>query len=213
MSCRYREKKKLSGIIYMHRISDVRMSGVATRNFAMFRNLCGDDALKNVVFVTSMWDKVTPEVGNQREAELKSEDIFFQPALSNGAAMMRYSSTSTSDAQSILLSLVKKDRTTLLVQKEMVDENKAVAETSAGSELCRQLLDQSARHEKEMQELVVELNEAARARDKQTRTELNEARQRILDEIARLETERKKFAGHERAPEQALVALGENVPK
>jgi hypothetical protein len=213
MSCRYREKKELGGIIYMHRISDVRIGGVAKRNLAMFRKLCGVQALKNVVFVTSMWDNVTPEVGGQREAELKSEDIFFGPALLDGAVTMRYDGTSGS-AQEVLLSLVKKKRTTLRVQREIVDENKAVAETTAGLELCRQLLDQSARHEKEMQELVIELDEAARAHDEQTRKELNEARQKVLDEIDRLETERNRFAAvREPAPEQKLVALGENVPK
>ena len=32
----------LAGIIYFHRISDLRMSGTLTRNFRMFRGLCGD---------------------------------------------------------------------------------------------------------------------------------------------------------------------------
>jgi hypothetical protein len=43
---------KLSGLIYVHRISDVLMGGISSRNFRMFRKLCGDDTLKNVVIVT-----------------------------------------------------------------------------------------------------------------------------------------------------------------
>ncbi|KAL4061675.1 hypothetical protein V8B97DRAFT_2066349, partial [Scleroderma yunnanense] len=47
----------LTGLIYVHRISDTRVGGNAQRNLRMFRNLCGDESLKNVVIVTTMWDK------------------------------------------------------------------------------------------------------------------------------------------------------------
>ena len=40
---------KLSGVIYMHRISDFKMGGISRRNFHMFRSLCGEKTLKNVV--------------------------------------------------------------------------------------------------------------------------------------------------------------------
>ncbi len=33
----------LSGIIYLHRISDIRMSGSSIKNLRMFRKLCGTE--------------------------------------------------------------------------------------------------------------------------------------------------------------------------
>lgn len=50
----YRSKVLLHGIIYLHRITDVRMSGSARRNLLMFKHLCGDEYLKKVILVTTM---------------------------------------------------------------------------------------------------------------------------------------------------------------
>jgi hypothetical protein len=82
---------KLSGLIYVHRISDVRMGGISSRNFRMFRKLCGDDTLKNVVIVTNTWSEVGQAKGEMREAELKNK--FFKPALDKGAQMLRHDNT------------------------------------------------------------------------------------------------------------------------
>ncbi|KAF7424180.1 hypothetical protein PC9H_009483 [Pleurotus ostreatus] len=38
----YRQGTTLSGVIYIYRISDFRMGGISTRNFKMFRKLCGE---------------------------------------------------------------------------------------------------------------------------------------------------------------------------
>ena len=64
----------LHGLEYFYRISDIRMGGVAKQSFRSFRNLCGDTNLKNVVIVTSMWDKVTPEEGEAREEQLRTKE-------------------------------------------------------------------------------------------------------------------------------------------
>lgn len=196
----------------MHRISDVRMGGVSKRNFVMFRKLCGPDAIKNVVLVTSMWNAVNKEVGTEREEELRSDDIFFKPALREGARMERYEGSRES-AEKILLSFEMSKPTRLLVQKEMVDEGKNVAETSAGMELRRELLEQTAQHKKQMEELVEEMKEAARVQDEQTRKELEGERQKVLDEIARLETERRKFKVSEGLSPQVLSKINENDRK
>ena len=49
------------------------MGGISSRTFRMFHKLlCGDDTLKNVVIVTTMWDEVVDQAkGEMREAELK----------------------------------------------------------------------------------------------------------------------------------------------
>ena len=69
---RYEEGSKLAGVIYVHRISDRRFSGIAGRNFKIFRELCGETSLKNVVLVTNMWSEVSRGIGEAREGELAS---------------------------------------------------------------------------------------------------------------------------------------------
>ena len=46
---RYENGSKLSGVIYIHRISDNLSGGIAGRNFGIFCKLCGDVALRNVI--------------------------------------------------------------------------------------------------------------------------------------------------------------------
>jgi len=70
-------------------------------NFEMFRKLCGDSTLQNVVIVTNMWGQVDPEVGEAREAELVKRDILFKPILDKGAQIARNENTVTS-AQKII---------------------------------------------------------------------------------------------------------------
>jgi hypothetical protein len=55
----------------MHRISDIRMGGTNRRNFKMFRELCGESTLRNVLIVTNMWSQVAPDLGEMREKELE----------------------------------------------------------------------------------------------------------------------------------------------
>ncbi|KAJ3490912.1 hypothetical protein NLI96_g1104 [Meripilus lineatus] len=87
LSTAYRNNKKLNGVIYMHRISDVRMGGISRRNFRMFRDVCGDTTLNNVVVVTNMWGEVTPDLGRDRETQLATNPSLFKPVLDKGAKM------------------------------------------------------------------------------------------------------------------------------
>ena len=54
-----RERRiKLSGIIYLHRITDNRMGGLAWRNLRMLHNLVGADKMSNVLLVSTRWEEV-----------------------------------------------------------------------------------------------------------------------------------------------------------
>ena len=75
MSSNYRKGKLLSGIVYLHRITDVRIDGTSLKNFKMFQRMCGPDALKNVLLTTTQWSNVNPALGEQREGNLLHEDF------------------------------------------------------------------------------------------------------------------------------------------
>ncbi|KAF5329416.1 hypothetical protein D9619_009143 [Psilocybe cf. subviscida] len=184
----YENGKTLAGVIYLHRISDFRMGGISTRNFKMFRQLCGESTLENVVIVTNMWSEVSENVGAARETELASEDLFFRPALSKGAQIHRHDNTHAS-AHAIIARIVDNHPLPLQIQRELVDEKMDVSDTVAGAELNRELKIQLERHKQEMKTLQEEMQEAIRDRGEESKRQLDAATCRLQQEMARVQDE------------------------
>ncbi|KAF7374719.1 hypothetical protein MSAN_00357200 [Mycena sanguinolenta] len=193
----YKNGKKLAGVIYMHRISDVRMGGISTRNFKMFRQLCGENTLRNVVIVTNMWSQVAPDVGKAREAELASDERIFRPVLEKGAQMVR-NDNDVPSAQAIIWYLIGNQPTALKIQRELVDQGKDIGQTAAGEELNRELNAQIQKHKAEMTKLLQELrgaySQAIRAKDKETKNELEIETRKLQAEMTRVQNDSKKLA-------------------
>ncbi|KAF9004032.1 P-loop containing nucleoside triphosphate hydrolase protein [Cyathus striatus] len=189
----YQEGMKLAGVIYFHRISDFRMGGISTRNFKMFRQLCGESSLKNVVIATNMWGEVSKEVGEAREAELISQDMFFKPVLDKGAQMARNDNTLQS-AQAILQQIIGNLPMSLQIQRELVDQKKELSQTAAGVELNKELMEQVEKHRKELREMQEEMREAIRAKDEETRRELETESKKLQAEMNRVQQDSKKLA-------------------
>ena len=57
----------------------------------MFRELCGQEAYKNVVVLTTFWDEVPNDEGVEREAELESK--VFAKLVEGGDQFMRFDHT------------------------------------------------------------------------------------------------------------------------
>ena len=89
----YKGGIQLSGIIYLHRISDLRMQGSAKKHPLTFKKLCGDDALKNVILATTKWDRVSKQKGTARERELRSTEEFWGWMVSQGSKVYRHTGT------------------------------------------------------------------------------------------------------------------------
>ncbi|KAG6842249.1 hypothetical protein C0991_000219 [Blastosporella zonata] len=125
---RYQEQVILTGLLFFHRITDVRMRGTPLRNLTMFEALCGKDALQNVVLTTTLWDEVDSGVGVSREGQLQRD--FWAPLMGEGCRTARFSNTFQSAWKVIGLFDINAPRP-LLVQREMVDEKKDLKATSA----------------------------------------------------------------------------------
>jgi len=164
------------------------MGGVSKRNFKMFRKLCGDETLSNVAIMTNMWGQVDPQLGEAREKELASRDIFFKPVLDKGAKLVRHDSTLKS-AQGIVEMLLKNEPMALGIQKELGEEKKDISETAAFFELDRELKEEQARHRAEIAQLQQEMMEAIRDHDEETRRELEAERNKLNAEVERIERE------------------------
>ncbi|KDQ13005.1 hypothetical protein BOTBODRAFT_175882 [Botryobasidium botryosum FD-172 SS1] len=146
----YRSERLLSGVIYLHRITDNRVSGVSYKNIKLFHKLCGDRAQTHVMLVTSMWDLVSPPIGAAREQELK--DVFWRHMIRVGATVARHDGSSAETARGIVSRLVEMNTMKLKIQREIVDEGKSLLQTTAGVFLYDEQRKLRARFEKEFAE-------------------------------------------------------------
>ena len=156
--CRYEKQILLSGVVYVHQINNSRMAAAPHRNLLMFAELTGPRSAKNVILVTTMWDKLIPEFddGNEREKGLKEE--YWNVMIYHGAAVERFLNTPDS-AWGIIDNVVKRNRNdqkaVLLFQEEVIDQKKSLSATSAGIALSLDLDRLVERQNKAMQESTV----------------------------------------------------------
>ncbi|KAF9075409.1 P-loop containing nucleoside triphosphate hydrolase protein [Rhodocollybia butyracea] len=191
----YRSDIRICGVIYFHRITDNRVSGTSKRNMKMFQELCGFNAMSNVIIVTNMWgnfaDEKARREGEAREAQLGGMSIFLKQALDGGAKIFRHDN-STETARNIISTLLRNEPVTLLIQKEMVDEKKSLTESAAGSQLNHELREQIKKHEEEMREVLSEI--AAKHKDERYEKELEEEARKLKELLNKVHMEKEKMA-------------------
>ncbi|KAJ2934511.1 hypothetical protein H1R20_g2648, partial [Candolleomyces eurysporus] len=191
----YRKGQTLHGIIYVHRISDLRVGGLAKTNFSIFRKLCGDPSLRNIVIVTNMWSRLpSAEEGRRRVKELVSLDDFFRPAMAKGAIMMHHWKDTVDSAHGILRQILKNHPIALSIQTEIVDQHKNITETGAGIALDEKLTLLAQEYERKLKEQFEAAEEARRERDEETRQEQLEEAERVRQLLEKLEEEKRNQA-------------------
>ena len=188
---RYASGSKLAGIIYIHRISDDRFTGISVRNFKMFRKLCGESTLKNVVLVTNMWERVEKNVGEAREKELA--EVYFKIALEKDAQLTRHHNTTLS-AHEIIRRIMKNDPAPLLIQRELVDERKDIKRTAAGEAVNEELNEMIKRHEAEMNALREEMRVALEEKDEWMKKILEEETGKIKSQMDKMRMDSEAMA-------------------
>ena len=129
LTAQYQIGIPLKGIIYLHRITDNRMEGSARRHLEMFQALVGEEALSNVVLLTTMWDKLADEVeGLDRDQELRER--WWNLMEDKGSTIDRFDG-SRSMAEAKVILLIEKDPVVLEVQKELRHSKKRLEDTAA----------------------------------------------------------------------------------
>ena len=146
----------------------------------MFRELCGDAALKNVVIVTNMWGDVSLEDGEDRENQLSSE--YFRSVLNKGTRMVRHHNTVES-AHDIIRMIMGNRPVVLQIQRELVNGHMAIGDTAAGEIISRELNEQRRRHQAELTKIQEGLEKALMRRDEEAREELEEERRKLQDRM------------------------------
>ena len=182
---------KLTGFVYMHRISDTRVGGTSKRNLRMFQKLCGQDSFKNVIIITTMWDRVTLAEGQQREQELMLSDNLFKALIDGGATMARHDGNQL--ALDVIRDLSHRSDTIAQIVREPVIEKKNLLDTEAGMELQSEVRNILQKHQEDLQVLEDEIKEAKLQSDKRTEEEAAADRRKALEDIAKLHRELEKL--------------------
>ena len=150
LAAQYQAGVSLKGVIYLHRITDVRYQGSSVKTLNIFKKICGPLALKNVLLVTTRWNEVDEGLGASREKELR--ESFWAYMLNKGSTMTRFYGNKDC-ATAIASQLVSKRGIVLEIQRELVDEGKNLKNTVAGSFVQEDIMKMKARYEKEMNDL------------------------------------------------------------
>lgn len=150
LAAQYEAGVSLKGVIYLHRITDVRYQGSSLKALNIFKKICGQLALKNVLLVTTRWNELDEAVGASREKQLRED--FWAYMLGNGSTMTRFHGTKDS-AMVIASELMSKQTIILELQRELVDEGKTLQETAAGGFVNENISVLKAQYEQELRDL------------------------------------------------------------
>jgi len=191
----YRTPMRLVGIIYLQRITDIRMSGSSLKSIGMTERLCGLEACPGITIATTMWANLQMaegglEEGTARERQLLENMTFFGTLVKNGAKFRRHLGTKES-AEGIMSELVRENATIVLdIQKQLVDDGLILGETPVGRYVQQDMLKQHQKYLKELQELEKALQEAKQNKDESTLSQLKEEHDQQRNIIQRLEVGR-----------------------
>jgi hypothetical protein len=159
----------LSGLIYLHRISDARMSGSAIKNLRLFQSLCGEENYGHVTLATTMWSDDANERPIQKQRLEELRDTFWAEMVRGGCLLKKHRGDQTS-----ALNIVRDTATvgmstrrpiTLAIQHELGVEGKTLDATAAGKLLSKDINGDRERAAREFVELQLSLDEAERDND------------------------------------------------
>lgn len=181
----YKERIKVTGIIYVQRISDIRMQGTSLKNLLMFEKLCGEKTFENVVLLTTRWDLVDENVGIKREKELM--DKYWKTMIHKKSKVMRYKEDA--DINSVVEHLLGKEGVNLLIQKELSD-GKSLLDTGAGTVINKDLIEAEKRYREDLEAARIMMEQAIKDKDEETRAIIQEEADRMTKKIAKIQEDR-----------------------
>ncbi|KAF9044087.1 hypothetical protein BJ165DRAFT_180965 [Panaeolus papilionaceus] len=139
---RYRNSRPIDGLIYLHRITDIRFDARAATALNIFRKLYHSDGYDKLGLVTTMWNDIKPDLKYKYEAketELKETSWGTFLKRDDAAVLARFDSSvedgGKADSLKVIEELAKRSLQNQLIlelQREMVDEKIRLPMTQAG---------------------------------------------------------------------------------
>ncbi|KAF9038124.1 hypothetical protein BJ165DRAFT_1532015 [Panaeolus papilionaceus] len=129
----YRRRILLTGLVYLHRITDIRHDVGIQNTMNVFQRLSGPNAFERVVLVTTMWNDLRDkQMGREREELLMNNH--WRPMIIRKAMTGRFDSNNRETAVKVIRDIVERNNKTVLLQlqEELVDKKKSLPSTSAG---------------------------------------------------------------------------------
>ncbi|KPI38367.1 uncharacterized protein AB675_12015 [Cyphellophora attinorum] len=158
---------RLAGLLYLHRITDLRMTGSARKNLELLRSIVGPSAYRHVTFVTTMWQLLTSpaeqELAEQRCSQLESEPRFWKDFIGKGSKHVKHDGSKESARKIIEWDSLSSRGFYTRLQQEMA-RGMQLDETLAGSFLKSDFEHLHTKWEKELSQIEQEI-ESARAED------------------------------------------------
>lgn len=187
----------LSGIAYIHSISDERMTGSMMKNLKMLKLLIGEENMEHCALVTSKWGLEARGVAEWRESELVENPDYWGRLLAGGASISRFQDSQESALE--ILGLCKcAGLFTPQLTREYVIEGKELHQTAAGRAIDADIANARERHEQELERWRQEHDEALELGNAQAAAELGALTQRAETrlKVIQEETEQLRLNRH-----------------
>lgn len=194
------QKKNLSGLLYLRRITDNRMQHSAHTNVRVLKKLCGQDHYGRVALVTTHWDAVPLQQGEARENELRTKENYWGEMIKLGATVNRHNDTPES-ALAILRQFVRNPKGPFVpkFQEEFIAAGGNIGQTGAGQEIVQGLIQKLEEYEVRIKKLMAE-NQKAKQEKRRTDT----AMAKLCREIEIMKEDREKQKEDEQRKEEEI---------
>ncbi|CAE6519291.1 unnamed protein product [Rhizoctonia solani] len=131
-----RANQRIVGLIYLRSIHNPKVLRHEAQIIQAFKDLCGEDHLDHVVFVTNRWQPDSDEQEERREQNTITDVRKFGSAgIKRVQARRLRNKYGNWDAQEIVRLFATYTPVTLQIQHEIVDNHKSFGETKAGRRL------------------------------------------------------------------------------
>ncbi|KAJ6192387.1 P-loop containing nucleoside triphosphate hydrolase protein [Bipolaris maydis] len=147
----------IGGMIYAHRITDVRMSGSSVKSLRIFEKICGEHCFKHVTVITTMWNLIKTQeaidAATIRENTLKERAEFFGTLIRADARMERHYDEDS--ARHIVEMLADRQRHFYLQLQQEMKQSRTMTldKTTAGKYMEGELDNMRRRYEMQKKEL------------------------------------------------------------
>ncbi|KAJ2891527.1 hypothetical protein MKZ38_000236 [Zalerion maritima] len=194
LAAQYAANVPLFGIIYLHRITDNRMTGSSRKYLQLFRSLCGDHAMGNVILVTTWWDAIHEEnLGAAKLREQELVDKYWAPMQDRGSYATQFDGSRDS-AESLVLELFQGRRSVVLdIQRELVDKDKEMGSTAAGRQLGTQLDQDLDYYTDTLAKIEEKMRDASGQKDRKELLRLREERSDVANIIKQLQRSKRRM--------------------
>lgn len=166
---------RLSAIIYLHRIIDLRIPGSAVRGLRIFKEMCGAENFHGVTMATTFWDRVDDfDRARERELELRQNPHFWNELVEGKCTSRALTVGKTSAIELITAIAQSKKRLALKMQRQLVDEKLPIHQTDAGKVLQQFWFEEKGELHKKLEETRHDLTAALAANETKRQKDLQQ---------------------------------------